>query len=96
MAAACVERSVESIIAILLNILEGTYMLTKRRAIKPHTTAFVDKKDDLAVLLKGFIINWLCCYVTHFVAMIGCSSIQLRPESFWSAPIEKRLLNIEN
>ena len=46
-------------------VLEKKYNQTALKAL-------VDKKgkNDLALLLKGFITSWLHCYNTHFVALM--------------------------
>ena len=80
MAATDVEESVESTIAPVFNGLCN--------ALK----AFVVKKDVFDILRHYFVkVNltnsstWR--HVTCFIALIGCESVQLRGEVFWSAPV---------
>ena len=93
MAAAGELRCVDAAIESVLEDIDSAFILKKeqRNAIK----AFVDRKDVFAVPPTGFgksLIYQLVLltttmrrltYVTYYVALIGCRSIQLSEEAFF-------------
>ena len=76
MAAAGELRCVDSTIKSVLEDIDSALILKEeqRNVIK----AFVDRKYVFAVLPTGF------CQLTYYVALIGCRSIQLSKEAFFS------------
>ena len=75
--AADVELSVDSAIETVLNKLVGIFSQKDDCAKRLHLKIWLRRK--MYFLAQG-------C-VTRFVAVIGCRPIQLRQETFWSAPV---------